>query len=902
VLTTLCNSSYVNVALEMENTRQHAATMMSKANGELNKVSFEDSSALCRAAMAGQMQVVRELLHQPGIDPKFDGNAALHCACKSGHLGVVKLLVEYGATIDVTDNKGMTPFLKAASSDSLTVLEYIEEQGADINTVTEDGRTILHVAAAGNSVKILEHLLQSPKLTHSLLTKSRNGLTVLLCAAQAGCIDTTRFVLERSSRPEILSKTDDGHTCLHYAVMSGKSKMLSLFQGSGICHHDQTKEGYTALHYAAKASDYIPMRTLLIHIDRTSLATQNPLANPVLIGGSVTIPNYRGVWTIDDFISGRQLDLATNSGKTALQLVLTTDPFTHVHLSMLKELVLCDGIDLERIDREKKTPLVALASRLSNDYSNEVYRLAIRELLDRGVDPNAQDISGRTALHYLCDARRFGPFIFQAIVDLIGIKGWLVDVFLSGGPPPPPPGGGGSPLPPNSGTLPGSRGRIRSGPRTLRKARWFTKDGGPPPGTIIIIGSSPPRKPAVSSNKSDIARVDILDLTKETALQAFFRNLDRTYNQTFPVEIAIRLLDLNPKDELDRQLPNGSRLFNIAIRFKNDRLIKKLYDLGINTKERDSTSEFRSPLELFCINGARDVEVFRKLISNCKYLTELDFSGLSLLHLASTFGHLKVVRELLNGGIDVNIECRNQTTALSYAVSGGHTAIVELLLDSNATTKVDCSVQWRASLLSRATNITICRLLNDRGINDWTEKTLCSFHTVFIPHFSTSRPGSNDSTWVSRLIKDLTPLHHAAFRGCIDVFKYVVEYIQEINIDVEAEFGIIPLFFAIICQKNSLVKFLLAHGAKPDAVYKPAKWTMLHLAAFIGNNEIITDLLAYGADPCAVDQWFLTPSIIALQMHHLHVSSRLQDAEKLECEYIFSYGGLTLYDTELIHD
>ena len=107
---------------------------------------------------------------------------------------------------------------------------------------------------------------------------------------------------------------------------------------------------------------------------------------------------------------------------------------------MLKELLSRDGIDLERIDREKKTPLVALASRLSNDCSNEDYRLAIRELLDRGVDPNAQDISGRTALHYLCDARRFGPFIFQAIVDLIGIKGWLVDVFSSGGPPPPPPG------------------------------------------------------------------------------------------------------------------------------------------------------------------------------------------------------------------------------------------------------------------------------------------------------------------------------------------------------------------------------------------------------------------------------------------------------------------------------
>jgi ankyrin repeat protein len=245
-----------------------------------------------------------------------------------------------------------------------------------------------------------------------------------------------------------------------------------------------------------------------------------------------------------------------------------------------------------------------------------------------------------------------------------------------------------------------------------------------------------------------------------------------------------------------------------------------------------------------------------------------------------------VVRELLDGGIDVNIESRDRITALPCAIYSGHTSIVELLLDSNATTKVDYSVKenWRVSLLSQVANITICRLLNDRGINDWTEKTQCSVYTMFIPHFSTSRREVNGSTWLSRPIKDLTPLHHAAHRGCSDVFKYVVEYVQEIDIDVEADFGITPLFLAILAQKNSLVKFLLAHRAKPDALYRPTKWTMLHLAASIGNNEIITDLLAYGADPCAVDQWFLTPSIIALQMHHLHASSRLQDAEKSECK------------------
>jgi ankyrin repeat protein len=575
----------------------------------------------------------------------------------------------------------MTPFLEASSAGSLAIVKYMEEQGADINRVTDDGRTILHVAAKGNCIKTLEHLLQSPKLTHSLSTRTKNGRTVLLCAVQAGSVDTARFIFERSSCAEILRKTDDGCTCLHYAVVSGKSKMLSLFKDSGICHHDQTREGFTALHLAVSGSNPTVMQTLLDHIDRKTLTTQNPFANPVLIDSSAMLQDHHGLWTVDDFVSGRRLNLPTNSGKTALQLLLSADPFTPNHYSMFKDLISRVGIDLELVDREKKTPLVALAGRFSSDYGTVGYRLAIKELLDRGVNTNAQDISGRTALHYLCDSRVFGPFIYQAIIDLIGIEARLADV-LSIAPPPPPPQAW-----PSAPPLRGRPGRA------MRPVKETGRPSGPPPPPPPSLGAkSQPRKSEIASNKSDIARVDILDQTKETALQAFFRNLNRTHNNDYPIEIAIRLLDLSPKNVLNRQLPNGSRLFNIAIIFKNDKLINKLYDLGINTEERDSTLELRSPLELFCINGAREVEVLRKLISVCKNLTEFDFKGLSLLHLASSFGHVKVVRELLDGGIDVNIECPHRVTALSHAIFRGHTPVVELLLDSGATRKADCSV------------------------------------------------------------------------------------------------------------------------------------------------------------------------------------------------------------------
>ena len=388
----------------MSNTRQQAVTMMARGNGASN-VTFGDSSPLLRAATVGQIRVVQELLNQLDIDidfrdPKCYGRTALHCACKNGHLEIVKLLIEHGASIDIADSNGWTPFFEAASAQSLAVVEYMEGNGIDVNAIARDGCTILHVSAAGNSAANLEHLLQSPKLRHSLSTRSKNGRTVLLCAAEAGSVDTVRFILQRSTSAEILSKTDDGHTCLHYAAISGKPKLLSLFQDTGICHHNQTKEGLTALHYAAKGSIISMFRAVLDYIDRTTLYSQNPFANPAITEPRGTLQNHHGHWLIDDFVSGRRLNLPTRSGYTALQFLVSADPFTYDHLEMFRQLISRVSIDLERRDREKKTPLVALASRLSNDYVNSNLRLAMKELLDQGVDPNAQDISGRTAIQY----------------------------------------------------------------------------------------------------------------------------------------------------------------------------------------------------------------------------------------------------------------------------------------------------------------------------------------------------------------------------------------------------------------------------------------------------------------------------------------------------------------------
>ena len=245
----------------------------------------------------------------------------------------------------------------------------------------------------------------------------------------------------------------------------------------------------------------------------------------------------------------------------------------------------------------------------------------------------------------------------------------------------------------------------------------------------------------------------------------------------------------------------------------------------------------------------RNSEILRSLIKACKNICEFDHDGLSLLHIAADAGHIKVVQELLNGGINVNIKSREGRSALCYAVSRGHSSIVELLLDNGAT-NVDSgfeNIYWMASLLACAPNVAICRLLDERGINNWTERIEASFGIRFVPHLADCTDNLSTGNWVSRIVHQLTPLHHLAWRGYIDVFRYVVEYVKDVDINVEAEFGIRPLFFAILAESTSMVKYMLEQGATTDGIYTPTGWTMLHLAAHLGNHSIVRSLLEHGA-------------------------------------------------------
>jgi ankyrin repeat protein len=94
---------------------------MKRARDETTKklVGEELDDAILRVVEDGNVSGLRELLETyDGVterDIYYDGSKALHYAAWSGHVDVVKLLIQYGAEINAVNNWGMSVLCYARS-------------------------------------------------------------------------------------------------------------------------------------------------------------------------------------------------------------------------------------------------------------------------------------------------------------------------------------------------------------------------------------------------------------------------------------------------------------------------------------------------------------------------------------------------------------------------------------------------------------------------------------------------------------------------------------------------------------------------------------------------------------------------------------------------------------------
>jgi ankyrin repeat protein len=249
------------------------------ANGaNVNYKSIDNCTPLGLAALAGEAQLVRELING-GADVNVDTSpedvstalTPLMEAARGGNPDVVKLLIDHGAVVNCRYSArqvygdGFTPLVWAVSQGNLEATRVLIANGAEVNLTMPDGRTVLMLAgsarraSAGDAQReMLKMFLDSGATTNG---ETANGETVISAFTPKGDVDTIKLLMSKGAKVD--PKGISGRFALSQAVSSKNAELAKFFIQQGVDVNTNTPLSRTLLEEAAGNDDVSMVRHLL---------------------------------------------------------------------------------------------------------------------------------------------------------------------------------------------------------------------------------------------------------------------------------------------------------------------------------------------------------------------------------------------------------------------------------------------------------------------------------------------------------------------------------------------------------------------------------------------------------------------------------------------------------------
>jgi ankyrin repeat protein len=172
------------------------ATILACATGAAGAAT---SLPLVDAVKDGNRAVVQTLLRQKtNVNvAEADGTTALHWAVRADDPELVRLLLGAGANARAANRYGVTPLQLAATNGNVTTAQALLDAGADPNAVLPEGETILMTAARTGQRDLLKLLLDRGA---DLQAREKwYGETALIWAVAENHPDAARVLLDRGA-------------------------------------------------------------------------------------------------------------------------------------------------------------------------------------------------------------------------------------------------------------------------------------------------------------------------------------------------------------------------------------------------------------------------------------------------------------------------------------------------------------------------------------------------------------------------------------------------------------------------------------------------------------------------------------------------------------------------------
>lgn len=245
---------------------------------------FQGRNPLHIAVLSGHVQVVRLILEKTTLhseNTKKDGKVknplidvadvnkqtAVHLACLAGNIEILNLLLEYGGDVDLKDLFLCTPLHVAVhqlQKPSIEIIQVLIKYNADIQAKAMEGNTALHFAVLKANLEIVKFLVTNgadPNI------KNNNGDSPMHIAAalEQGKDILTYFIVLCSIDVNMRGRQD--MSLLHIAAEAGKINNVRflLSKYPNLVSTKSSATGYTPLHCAALSAAHDVVEAIMEH-------------------------------------------------------------------------------------------------------------------------------------------------------------------------------------------------------------------------------------------------------------------------------------------------------------------------------------------------------------------------------------------------------------------------------------------------------------------------------------------------------------------------------------------------------------------------------------------------------------------------------------------------------------
>ena len=244
-----------------------------------------------------------------------DGQTALHVAALAGSDIIMKKLLDNGANIHITDQKGQTVLHCLAVRG--TYFEVLHPFDPDINARDKHGRTALHHAVWNGNTEFAAALIE--ELEADVNAEDIKGMTPLQCAAYRGMADCVELLVNHQA--DVNARDKERRSVLVYAAIGASVPCIQLLMKNDIMPSRRDWIGQSAIHYAAKLG-HAEAVSCLLEIPKVGVnAVDKHNDSPLHL--AVQNSHNQVVYTLVN--SGKaDLGLKNNQGKLAIDIAFTS--------------------------------------------------------------------------------------------------------------------------------------------------------------------------------------------------------------------------------------------------------------------------------------------------------------------------------------------------------------------------------------------------------------------------------------------------------------------------------------------------------------------------------------------------------------------------------------------------